>query len=199
LAATTRKRKKKTDYQFEIHFPLYLPRPGYKHKIKDKQKPTFFSRTFFSSLKLNWICVIYLFISCLNFISVCLHSIGCRIVLWPVFRKAVETNYSYVCLLLTGAGPDLCVVQTPLVTRHLQAWRLVEEAVPTRGCSNRSGVVATHEVKTPTKKKKWKLFSTVLWLTLEICVLFVYPFLGFIWCGLMEYFISLQRTLVFSW
>lgn len=46
-----------------------------------------------------------------------------------------------------GAGPDLCVVQTPLVTRHFQAWRQAEEAVPTRGCSNRSGIVTTHEVK----------------------------------------------------
>ncbi|KAK4019954.1 hypothetical protein OUZ56_001952 [Daphnia magna] len=45
-----------------------------------------------------------------------------------------------------GAGPDLCVVQTPLVTRHFQAWRQAEEAVPTRGCSNRSGIVTTHEV-----------------------------------------------------
>ncbi|XP_057370668.1 transforming growth factor beta receptor type 3-like [Daphnia carinata] len=45
-----------------------------------------------------------------------------------------------------GAGPDLCVVQTPLMTRHFQAWRQAEEAVLTRGCSNRSGIVTTHEV-----------------------------------------------------
>ena len=62
LAATTRKRKKKkTDYQFEIHFPLHLPRPGHKHTIMDKQKPTFFSRSFFSLLKWNWIFC-YLFV-----------------------------------------------------------------------------------------------------------------------------------------
>ena len=83
------KEKKKTDYQFEIHFPLHLPRPGHKHTIMDKQKPTFFSRSFFSLLKWNWIfCYLFVY-SCLNFISVCLHSIfGCWIVLWPVFRKA---------------------------------------------------------------------------------------------------------------
>lgn len=47
-----RKEKKKTDYQFEIHFPLHLPRPGHKHRNYVRANATLFSRSslFFSSL-----------------------------------------------------------------------------------------------------------------------------------------------------
>lgn len=69
-----------------------------------------------------------------------------------------------LCCSFTGAGLDLCVVQTPLVTRHFQAWRQMEEALPTRGCSNRSGIVTTHEVKNKKNKRTSILGRLILFL-----------------------------------
>lgn len=186
LAATTQKKKKKnkkkltTSLKFIFHY-IY-PVPGINTEIMDDP-----ARHSLLTLSSFFFFFFFLLFIEFNWILFMLHSIapswedGGR---WSTgaigkqWHRVVTNAILFVFVfvsLQTGAGPDLCVVQTPLVTRHFQAWRQAEEAVPTRGCSNRSGVVATHEVKKIhsqkiTSKNLFFLFLSLsfLWLTLVV-------------------------------
>ena len=84
-----KKKKKKLTTSLKFIFHYIYPVPGINTQLwtsKNRLSSHAHSSLYWNEIEFS---VIYLFISCLNFISVCLHSIfGCWIVLWPVFRKA---------------------------------------------------------------------------------------------------------------
>lgn len=63
--------------------------------------------------------------------------------------ESVINVFARFFLCAPGAGPELCVVQTPLVTPLFKAWRQRDAAVATRGCHSRPNVFskAAYEVR----------------------------------------------------